>query len=227
MVNTPVSDADKFSVLTANGEDKWFANPKLSNYEEWIAGLTAAEKSIIYYYTGSGYDNLNDELYTTPWDLMYESDKLKAATLYEALNKFELHHGLTVMRQCDSRVFGVAPGASADKIVEQLKQSNGVVQANGFMSTGASGSGTSVDSSGVVLKIEVPPSKGAGAYIKSMGIGHEHEFLMNSNGVYKVDVNSVHKGSDGKVHATMRWIGQAKIQTIDPKNKSYKGKKGA
>lgn len=202
---------------------KWFNNPKMSNMAEWEKGLTPAQESAIDYYTGSGYINMNNDLYKTPWDQMTASMKQKAANLYEALNKFELHKAIHTVRQCDFQIFGASEYQSMtpEQVVSYLKNetSDGLIQVNGFLSSTTIPIGTYANKHGVWIDITTPANKGGGGYVSHKGGNDgEGEYLHNSNSVFKFDPNSVHKGKDGYVHVTATWVGQAKDQKFKKKN---------
>lgn len=225
LVNEPTGEAEKYTDFkNGSGADKWFNNEKLSNFKEWYAGLTSDERQAIDSYTGSGY-GVNKDLYSTPWDDMDQYDKQFVSDLYGALNKFELKHGIGITRQSDFQIFGASKGQqmSVEQVKDFLGQSGGIVQSDGFLSAGADDHGAAIAGSGVVLHFKIPPSKGAVGYIAPMGVPGENEVLINNNGVFKADMNSI-KQKGSKVHVDMYWLGQAQMQTIDPKNKSTMAK---
>lgn len=230
ITNAPTSDTDKYTNFNSyQGSMKWFANPKLSNLEEWNQKLlTSAEKSAIVSYTGSAYSGINNTLYNKAWESMLPHEKEKASAIYNGLSKFELKHGITVTRQCDFQIFGGAKyeKMTVDQVKSMLSGSNGVLQHDGFMSFGANDKGVSIAGSGVIVKLRIPPSKGAGAYVNPISLHKgqsENEFLLNNNAVLKYDVNSV-KMVGGKVYVEADWLGQAKSQTISATNKSVLSK---
>ena len=228
LTNKPTSTGGKFTDFQDNyvGSQKWMANPKLSNSVDWMNGLTSEEMSALKSYTGTGYGGLNTELYTQPWDEMSPSAKKKAAALYEAINKFELKKGITITRQCDSKIFGHA-GMTMEQIKNAITKNGGYLQSDGFMSFGTNNHGVPIAASGVIISLKVPPSKGAVAYVDPISSHKgpvENETLVNSNAVLKFDPNSV-KQVGNKVYVEAEWVGQAKKQSIDPKNKSKYAKK--
>ncbi len=225
LVNKPASNTDKYTNFNnQQGASKWFANDSLSNYNEWENGLSTDEKVAIQSYTGSGYDSMNKNLYTTQWDDLDSYSKNKLSNLYNALSKFELKHGINVTRQSDFQIFGAKKNTkmSVDDVKKFLTKTNGVLQNDGFLSASADDQGRSIEGSGLVLHFQIPPSVGAGAYVahlSSLGV-YENEYLINNNAVFKFDPNSVY--SDGvKIHVTGAWLGQAKKQSFD----KSKGKK--
>ena len=227
--NKPTSSTDKYTVFGSyTGSQKWMANPDLTNSVAWMQGLTPEQKSAIESYTGSGYSGLNVALYNTPWDQMTPAMKQKAAALYEAINKFELKKGITITRQCDSKMFGHA-GMSLEQIKSAITKNGGYIQNDGFMSFGTNDHGVAIAGSGVIISLKVPPSKGAVAYVNPISLhkgAGENETIVNSNSVLKFNPDSIKKVGN-KVYVEAEWVGQAKSQTIDPKNKTKysKGKK--
>ena len=228
--NQPSDDEknlEGYTTFTGNTENtvKWFKNPKLSNMEAWEGGLTQDQKNAISYYTGSGYDGLNKELYTKPWDDMTPYYKEKAANLYNAINNFELHKGIKTVRQCDFQIFGSKKAMTADQVKDYLTNQtiDGHIQINGFMSTTTKPNGTFADSHGVWIDLQTPPNKGGGAYVSHQGNNSgEGEYLYNSNAILRFDPNSVKMGSDGYVHVSAQWVGQAQDQTFKTKSKAKK-----
>lgn len=225
--NLPLGQGDNYTDFKdGSGAPKWFANEKLSNFNEWFPNLTDEQRNAIDSYTGFGY-SINADLYNTPWDDMSESDKQMAKAIYDALSGFELKHPIGLTRQTDFQMFGAGKGESmsVDEIKNFLSSQNGIVQADGFLSAGADNHGAAIAGSGVVLHFKIPESKGAVGYIEPLGVPGENEVLINNNSVWQADLNSVTQQGN-KVHVTMYWLGQATMQTIDPKNKSSKKKKG-
>lgn len=219
------NDLEGFTTFTNNyaSTEKWFNNPKLSNMKDWEDNLlTADEKDTVMYYTGSGYQYLNEEMYNEHWDDMSSYQKKKAINLYEAINKFELNKGINTVRQCDFKIFGSKKTMTVDQVIDFLKNKtiDGHVQVDGFLSSTTKPSGTYADSHGLWIDIKTPPNKGGGAYVSDVGYNAgESEYLFNSNAVFKFDVNSVHKDSNGYVHVSAEWVGQAKDQAKKKKKK--------
>lgn len=209
----PSYNYDNATDFTAkvSSTDKWFKNEKLSNYNEWAEGLTPEEKHAITSFTGSGYGKHFAELYHTDWDDMTEHEQKMASSLYDAINKFELKKPINVYRYADSKLFG-----ASGMTYEQLKALEGqIVHSNGFMSTAAADHGVAVESSALQMKITVPKSIGAGAWVanqSSIGMG-EKEFLLNNNGFFKIV--KVTEGNYGTPQVEMKWIGQSKDQIFD------------
>lgn len=217
--NKPTSDTDKYTDFNSpTGAEKWFANPKLSNSEDWHNNqLTGDEEWALRNYTGSGYDKLNSELYETPWDKLDSTIKEKASNIYEALNKFELNHGISVDRATSTLPFGKS-GMTADEVREAILQ-NPVRQHNGFMSFSTDKGGHGVEKSDIVVTLKIPPSTGAGAWVKPLsGVKGENEFLVNSNAVIRYDPKSVTE-KYGKIYVTGYWLGQGSDQVFDNKKK--------
>ena len=224
LVNSPTAEVDKYTVFKNNGANKWFANENDSNMTEWIDSLSGGEQAAISHYTGFGYTQMNKSLYNKPWDELGDYDKHELSNLYNALNRFDLKKGISVTRQADFQIFGMDKGdhMTVNQVKDFLKQTGGVLQNNGFLSFGANEHGVAIAGSGLVIHLQVPPSKGAGAYVGTISEHKgEQEYLLNNNALMKFDPNSV-KSVGGKIHVTAQWIGQAKMQTIDPKNKSVK-----
>ena len=227
LTNKPTSSSDKYTVFNSYaGSQKWMANPDLTNSVEWQKNLTSAELNAIASYTGSGYSGMNTELYNTPWDEMSSHYKEKSAALYDAINKFELKKGITITRQCDSKIFGHS-GMSMEQIKNAITKNGGYIQNDGFMSFGTNNTGVAIAGSGVIISLKVPPSKGAVAYVNPLsshkGAG-ENETIVNNNSVLKFNPDSI-KQVGNKVYVEAEWVGQAKKQTIDPSNKSKFAKK--
>lgn len=225
--NKPTSSSDKYTVFNSyEGSQKWMANPKLTNSVEWMKGLTPEERSAISSYTGSGYSGVNNAMYNTPWDQMTPAMKQRASALYEAINKFELKKGITITRQCDSLIFG-HKGMTMAQIKNAITKNGGYIQNDGFMSFGTNDHGVAIAGSGVIISLKVPPSKGAVAYVNPISTHKgqtENETIVNSNSILKFNPDSV-KQVGNKVYVEAEWVGQAKNQTIDPKNKTKYGKK--
>lgn len=223
LINNPAEDTEKYTVFDSySGSQKWFANPNLSNSSEWKGLLTPDELHYTKEYTGNAYSGYNTNLYEKDWDTMTEGQKEPLKHIYNALNKFELKHGITVTRASDFQIFGADYGEkmTVEQIKNVLSGTNGVVQNNGFLSAGANQHGAAIEGSGLVVDYKIPPSKGAGAYIdpiSHLSGANENEFLINNNAVFQFDLNSIHKGTDGKIHATAYWLGQAKKQAFKKK----------
>ena len=221
-VNKPTSSTDKFTHFNSyEGSQKWMANPDLTNSVEWMKGLTPEQLSAIKHYTGSGYVGVNNAMYGKPWDQMTATEKQRASALYEAINKFELKKGITITRQCNTQIFGKA-GMTMEQIKSTLDKSGGYVQNNGFLSFSTNDKGVAINASGVIISLKVPPSKGAVAYVNPISTHKgsvENETIVNSNSILKFDTGSM-KQVGNKIYIEAEWVGQAKNQTIDPKNKS-------
>ena len=210
----PDLNYDKFTDFGQGGTngDKWFDNPKLSNAKDWRENqLTPAEKSAIDDYTGVGY-HVNDYLYTKPFEDMSIHYQGLTNRLEDALNKFSLNKGINTTRQTDFKVFKGAH--TIDGIKNFLAKNGGFVQHNGFVSSGADNHGVSIAGSGLVIHYKVPPSDGAGAYVRQLGMGGENEYLFNRNAIFHYDANSLYKGSDGKIHVTAIWVGRNSKQVF-------------
>ena len=99
------------------------------------------------------------------------------------------------------------------KIIDKLQESYGYIQYPAFMSSGADDEGMAYNTLGdVMVHIQVPPSKGAGAYIadpRTSQYVSENEFVFARNSVLKYDLNSL-KYSSGIWEINARWIGTVK-----------------
>ena len=218
LVKTPSEGLDgvtTFEGSTDSATDKWFANPKLSNYVAWEQGLTSDERSGIKFYTGNGYTNLNDQLYNKPWEKMDGYYKEKATALYNAINKFELNKSIMTSRGTNLSYFGGAQ--NADDLRQFLSGTDGVVQFNGFQSTTT---GPKPAFSGnLIIHYTIPPSKGAGAYVRPISLHpNEGEFTVNNNAVVKFDLDSIKK-TGYTTHINAVWLGQAADQHFKKKGK--------
>ena len=202
-------------------ENWWNEHSDISNAKEWGDNLTPDEKNAVQYWVSSGYYKLS-ELYKTEWDSLPEDKKQKAINLYNALNKFELKKGITVNRATDFKIFG-GGNMTAEQLRNFLKNdaNGGVLQSDGFMAFSTLKNGVDVESGKVVIHLNVPPNKGYGAYVSNVGMNTgEREYLVNNNAVLKFDPNSVYEASNGQIHVNAKMLGNAKMQTIDSKNKS-------
>lgn len=195
----------------------------ISNIEPWWDGINYNEYNALDSFTGSGYEEINDLQYNTAWEDMSSYDRDQIATLHDALSKFELNKGIEVNRATSFLLFG-APDRytkmSMSELREYFAEHGTTVQNDGFMSFSTRYDGIPLEGSGLVIHLRIPPSKGAGAYLGSnVGINRESEFLVNSNAVMKFDPSSMYS-SNGQIHITADWLGQAKAQTI---SKTYTG----
>lgn len=230
--NYPTNDKNDVKGVTDfdddsySGTDKWFANSKMSNYSKWAASLTPAESAGFNHYTGSGYGGLNKSLYEVPWSEMSPSQRKTASAVYEALNRFELNKAIHVARGTDinyifgsdlSYKFKTGDKKSAMALMKNaLSETDGVMQFNGFQSTAA---GYRPPWGEMVIHYTIPPSKGAGAYVRPISNhASEREFLLNSNAVVKFDTDSL-RFENGKLHVDATWLGQAKDQAFSKKKK--------
>ena len=198
---------------------KWFKQN--SNISEWWDNLSPEQRSIIEIFTAAGYGSINDNQYNVPWEDMDEWNRDRVARLYDALNSFQLNTTIRVNRQADFQIFGSDSSMSVAQVKQFLRQSDGYVQNDGFMSFSTKPNGVEVDGSGLILHVKFPPSVGAGAYVAPHSSHpNESEWLANSNGVYKFDLNKVHEDYEG-VHVYGEWVGQNRAQTI---SKTYNQK---
>lgn len=220
----PLLNNDDFT--TGQKASKWWVeHTEISNASEWEHALSDDEKQAVTKWAGSGYENLA-ELYSTEWDNMSPEIKQSASNLYEAINKFETKQGITVNRQANFQIFGQDPAVKMDaqQLIDHLNENGTVRQSDGFMSFSTATNGVSVDGSGLIIHLDVPPNKGMGAYISHVAHNaFEREYLLNNNAVLKFDPKSVWEEKDewgyNLVHVNAKLLGRAKMQTIDSKNK--------
>ena len=195
---------------------EWFNQN--SNLSDWNNNLSREQYDAIRDYVGQGYREINGRQYKVPWEDMSGEWKTKISNLYNAINTFDLDEGITVDRACNFQVFGAKEGEtlSVKQIKDFLKQSDGFMQNDGFMSFSTREDGVIVKKNyGVVIKLRVPPSVGAGAYIAPVSpMPSESEFLLNNNSVLKYDIGSVRKRKDGIIEVTADWVGRSSAQTI-------------
>lgn len=203
----------------------WREHTEMSNTADWMDNLlTEDEADAVKEWTGSGYWDLAD-LYTTEWDDMQTSTKEFATDLFNAVNKFELKQGITVNRSTDFQIFGrdKHQKMTEEQVRNFLKNEtdNGLIQNDGFMSFSTRSAGVKVAGSGLVIHLNVPPNKGAGAYVSAVGGNKgEREYMTNNNSIMRFDANSVRTDENGYIHVNAKLVGQSKMQTIDSKNKS-------
>lgn len=198
-------------------ETAWFRDH--SNLSEWSMGLNNDEYISIKEYTGLDYDDLNTAQYTIPWEDMDDYQKKNISDLHNALSGFELNKGIIVNRACDFKIFGAGEDdtMSMSEVRNFLKQSDGVVQNNGFMSFSTKPDGHAVDGTGIVIKLKIPPSVGAGAFIAPFSYHqNEKEFLLNNNAVLKFDYDHMYGDSKGNIVIPADWLGTEQAQTISP-----------
>lgn len=196
---------------------KWFADPSNSNSEEWTKNLKNDELKAIKDYTGESgisYHQINKELYTRDWKDIKPAVKDRINNIDNAMNNSILLNGMTVTRQCDFKIFGAASGdrMSIEEVKDYLKTNskNNVLTNAGYLSSGANNHGASIDGSGLVVHIKIPPSKGAGAYvnpISKFASSSENEFLLNRGGMYKFDPGSMYTDWKGHIHINAVWVG--------------------
>ena len=193
---------------------KWFNDPDNSNLAEWWDGLSPEEKLWVENYTNASYGSINMYQYETAWEDMPDEMKERIAHLHNALSSFELNKTIQVNREASFQIFGSEGKMTVAQVKYFLKQSDGYVQNDGFMSFSSKANGVSVDGKGLIIHMKFPPSVGAGAYVAPhSGHRNESEWLANSNGVYKFDTNKVYEDYEG-VHVHGEWIGQNRAQTI-------------
>ena len=214
---------------------KWFQDN--SNINKWLVqDLTSSENSAIEAYTGSGYTHINRAQYNTPWEDMNDYDRGLISNLHNAISKFELNKPIVVYRESDFQILGSQfkgrktygnNPVTLDDVKDSLRAlNNGVVQNDGFMSFTTHAQGHGIAGSGLLIRLHIPESKGAGGYVAPISQhGGESEFLVNNNAVLKLDINSVRPRNkeypqNGYI-VDAYWLGQAQAQTISP---TYTGK---
>ena len=222
--NPALSDA---GYLT-KAKEWWREHSEYSNLSDWEDNLTEAEEDAIHSWIGFGYDTAS-KLYNIPWDDLSEGNKEFISNLHSALNKFTLKKGITVNRRTNFKIFGSNKPMGVGQVIDYIKNNtiDGYLQVDGHMSFSTRSNGVSVAGSGLVIHLDVPPNKGGGAYVSTIGgNAGEKEYLTNNNSILKFDPNSVERRADGMIHVNARYVGRAEMQTIDPKNKSkYKKSK--
>ena len=196
------SDYQQMGEFHSDSESlKWFQDN--SNINKWLVqDMTTGELNAIEAYTGSGYSHINKAQYNTPWEDMDDYDRGLISNLHNGLSKFELNKPIVVYRDCDFQIlgsqfkgrktYGVNP-VNINDIKNGIKaMNNGVVQNDGFMSFTTHAHGHGIAGSGLLIRLHIPESKGAGGYVAPISQhGAESEFLVNNNAVLKLDVNSV------------------------------------
>ena len=224
LANIPTTDTEKYTVFDSpQGARKWFNNPKLSNYDTWKDGMSDSQEGAITKYVDGYYTEINSAQYGTPWEEMSNKEKELISNLHNGINGFDLNHGITINRQSDFQLFGASEGSkmTVNQIKDFLAQNGNVLQNDGFMSFSTDPNGHAIGTTGgLVIHLRVPPSQGACAYLGKFGLSSENEVLVNNNAVMRFDTESVTKDSNGKIHITADWLGQAKSQTISKTNTS-------
>ena len=193
-----------------------------SNSDTWSKGeLTGNEHDAIEWYTGNGFTSINKAMYTTKYEDMSPSMKNTVDNIESGMNKFVLTKGIQVTRACDFKIFGAKSGErmSIQQIKDYIKANStkGVLQNDGFLSSGANNHGAAIDGDGLVIHFKVPPSKGAGAYVNPISLhagSGENEFLFNSKSQFKFDISSLRVDSMGKIHINATWVGRGRKQSF-------------
>jgi len=208
----------------------WFSNSRNSNQNVWIndennSGLSSDELYAVERYTGSLYRELNKMMFNTPLENLSESNQYRqiVENLHDAINKFELKQGINVTRETDFRPFGKRKGVkmTVDEVKDFLNASGGVLQNDGALSFCAGDRGMGVSSSGLIIHLAIPKSKGYCAYVDPISSNNgENEVLVNNNSVFRYDPNSVRQDSGGRIHVNAYMLGVAKNQAISKDNKS-------
>ena len=216
-VATFPDETDGWNVARDTARD-WFANSENSNYTEWVQGLTDPERVAVAFYTDSGYDDLNRDLYETPWDEMSDNLKRQASNLYQAINKFELNQAIEVTRITRANFIFPNVSGRADEsyfyvdTVRKALEDNPYKQFNGFQS--ASTGYKPVFGGNLVIHYTIPAAKGVGAWVDPISENSgEREFVINTNAVVKFDPSSV-RLEDGIIHVNAQWLGQAQDQAF-------------
>lgn len=188
--------------------DRWFADN--SNREEWVDGLSEDEREYIADFTGTGYVGINNDLYKKDWDDISEGRREFIEAMDEALGRFELKKGITVDRNCNFEIFGSGKRMSVDELKDYFVKNGTTLQNNAFMSFSAKKGQAYVFGSPLIIELDIPASKGAGAYIGTLSYHEdEQEFILNRNAVLNFDPNSIYEDKDGSVHIRATWVGKA------------------
>lgn len=197
----------------------WFNNPENSNSREWVQNLSDEEHTALKDYTNEGgidYGVINGNLYSNNWEDIPDKVKERIEAMDSAMDKSVLLKGMTVTRQADFKIFG-AKSHQKMSIAEvrdfiQKNGDHGVLENKGYLSFGANDHGAAIDGSGLIIRVKVPPSVGAGAYvnpISAMAGAGENEFLFNRNARLKFNLKSL-KMVGGKVYIEAKWVGTGK-----------------
>ena len=196
---------------------KFMDNSDNSNTWVWREELSGQQERAFYRYTGTDdvYD-INDALYNGKTDSLSSEQKSVIKNLDEAISGFSLYKGITATRQGDERMLGFKQGEklTKQKIIDKLQETYGHLQYPAYLSSGVDDEGVAVATTGSVkVHIQVPPSKGAGAYLanrKTSAHSDENEFLFARNAVLKYDIGSLKEiGALGIWEINARWIGIA------------------
>lgn len=154
-----------------------------SAYGKWYGELDSEQTMAVVNYTGDDYSAINGLLRTEMtenqvklWD-SYNTTTTKENIdhLTDAISRFELHDNIQVYRTCEMDVF------------RNLRKNVGSVFVDdGFTSTSILK--TPVASGNVRMVIDVPASKGVGAWISPLsGIEEEYEFLLQRGTRFRID----------------------------------------
>lgn len=222
-VSSPITtNTDYADVGNLNTKEslQWFQDN--SNIVDWSGNLLGKEVVAIDKYTGSYYTGMNNEQYTIPWESGDGNYRNEIVDLHNAISKYELNTGVVVTRGCDFQIFGADKhdGMSLQEIRDYLSPTGGVVQNDGFMSFTTYRGGHSIAGHGLIIRLRVPPSVGAGAYVDHISSHQgEQEFILNNNAVLKFDLSSLRR-EGGTTYIDADWIGNTSAQTISPTNTS-------
>ena len=154
-----------------------------SAYGKWYGELDSKQTMAVINYTGDDYSAINGLLRTEMtenqvklWD-SYNTTTTKENIdhLTDAISRFELHDNIQVYRTCEMDVF------------RNLQKNVGSVFVDdGFTSTSILK--TPVASGNVRMVIDVPASKGVGAWISPLsGTEEEYEFLLQRGTRFRID----------------------------------------
>jgi SPP1 gp7 family putative phage head morphogenesis protein len=212
---TPGATADPFSGVTVD-PDKTFAGrgPFERAGQEWLAALTADERSVV-----SDYTDFNRGVYADMNAVQRGLDqrmdpehraelRAKAAKLDGALSRFELHDDLVVFRglDLDALPFCLLPKVELSKDGSKLSKLRKIDDAIGrtawwsdksFMSSSASSFGAY--DKDVVLKIRLRSGSRTGAFVKyGSEKPEEDEFLIRPGARFKITRHQVQQVGPGK-----------------------------
>lgn len=208
------SSFKKFRAVEGVEEEvkKYMDDDNNSNAWLWRNELSKEQQNAFARYTGTDdvYD-INSALYKGKKDSLSQSQKDVINNLDSAINDFTLYKGIMTTRQADARMFGFKKGENPSKqqILDKLQETYGHMQFPAYLSSGVDDEGVPVNAFGVMVHIQVPPSKGAGAYISKEIHAHseENEFLFARNTVIKYDLNSL-KNKNGIWEINARYVGK-------------------
>ena len=214
-LNIPSMNSDDYHQFNYGRPEPWLREN--TNWSD-LSPETSEERTSVEWYTSAGYGDINYELYHDQWDNIPDFDQANIQNIQNFLSRSELYSGVEVTRGTDFTIFGSDERTmSVDDIKAFLLPTDGVVQNDAFMSFTVMPDAKGIFGRNMLqIKLRIPPSKGAGAYIADYSTHDgEREFLLNNNAVLKFDTNSIKQREDGKIEITAYWLGQAKKRTID------------